>query len=85
MAMKIPSVTSDLANAALGAKENTEIKVAKSQDKEAFAAYVLELLNNSEIATQQSDAAHQFVQQNYSWESSVKTLEELLLSSKAST
>ncbi len=77
MAMKIPSVTSDLANAALGAKENAEIKVAKSQDKEAFAAHVLELLNNSKIAMHQSDAAHKFVLKNYSWESSVKILASL--------
>ncbi len=78
MAMKIPSVTSDLANAALHAKENIEIKVSKAQDKEAFAQHILELLTNENAAQQQADLAYKFVLENYSWKSSVEILETLL-------
>jgi len=79
MAMKIPSVTSDLANSALHAKENVEIKVAQSQDKDAFAQHILELLNNENVAQQQANAAHKFVLENYSWESSVDILNRLFV------
>jgi glycosyltransferase involved in cell wall biosynthesis len=77
MAMKIPSVTSDLANAALRANTQSEIKVAAAQDKEAFAQHILDLLTNESAAQQQAKAAHQFVLNNYSWKSSVDILENL--------
>ena len=79
MAMKIPSVTSDLANAALRANTQSEIKVASAQDKEAFAQHILELLTNESAAQQQADAAHQFVLKNYSWKSSVDILNRLFV------
>lgn len=79
MAMKIPSITSDLANAALKAKADVEIKVAKAQDKETFAKYILELLNNEDVAQRQTDAAHKFVLKNYSWKSSVDILNGLFV------
>jgi len=74
MAMKIPSVTSDLANAALAANENSEIKVAPAQEKEAFAKHILDLLDNPLEAKTQADKAYDFVLNKYSWESSVEIL-----------
>ena len=77
MAMKIPSVTSDLANAALRAKADLDIKVAPSEDKQVYAKHILELLKDSELATKQADAAYNFIKNNYSWESSVETLQNV--------
>ena len=77
MAMKIPSVTSDLANNALHAEIDREIKVAPAQDKETFAKHILDLLDNENMATQQAEAAYKFILNNYSWKSSVEILQKL--------
>jgi len=77
MAMKIPSVTSDMANSALNAKRDVEIKVAQPQDKEAFAKHILHLLSDQQAAKQQAQAAHKFVREHYSWRASVDILEQL--------
>jgi len=77
MAMKLPSVTSDLANAALGAKAEQEIKVAPAQEKNVFAKHILDLLEHPDKANKQADQAFQFVLKNYSWKSSVEILEGL--------
>ena len=77
MAMKIPTVTSDLANAALNAEENTEIRVAISSDGQAFAKHLSDLLDNPEMAKALADKAYDFVVKNYSWKASVQILEAL--------
>lgn len=77
MAMKVPSVTSDLANAALKANEQTEIKVAPSHEKAVFAEKVLELLQNKDKAKEQANQAHEFILKTYSWKSSVQILESI--------
>jgi len=79
MAMKIPSVTSDLANTALNAQADVEIKVAQSQDKEAFANCILDLLNDEGVAQQQAEAAYQFILNNYSWKYAVNILNRLFV------
>jgi glycosyltransferase involved in cell wall biosynthesis len=79
MAMKIPSVCSDLANTALAANANTEICVSEAQDAESFAKHIIELLDDEEKAKIQAEAAYKFVLNNYSWKSSVDILERVMI------
>lgn len=77
MAMKIPCVTSELANNALNAKEEEEIFVGSSEEE--YIKHITKLLDNSELAEKISLNAYKFVRENYSWEASVKKLEYLFV------
>lgn len=76
MAMKLPCITSDLANNALGAKNNFNILIGDSP--EHYATHVIELLENIEFYTKISDQGHQFVKQNYTWEGATELLNQLI-------
>jgi len=82
MAMKIPSVCSDLANKALAANTNTEIRVAAAQDAKAFAGHIIELLGDEGKAKEQAEKAYKFVLNSYSWKSSVEVLEQAMFGEK---
>jgi len=75
MAMKIPSITSELANNALKAKEHTEILVGSSVDE--YVKHIIKLLEDKKYANELAENAFKFVKQNYSWESSVNKLEQI--------
>nr|NQU92086.1 glycosyltransferase [Bacteroidota bacterium] len=79
MAMKIPSVTSGLANSALGAKHQEEILVAEKPAE--YAQLILNLLDNPEFSNKLAEAGHQFVQQNYCWDSATAKMEKLMVES----
>ncbi|MEO6902990.1 MAG: glycosyltransferase [Bacteroidia bacterium] len=75
MAMKLPCVTSVLANNALGAINGQQIMVA--QTPEEYAACIFDLLNDENKAKQLADNAYQFVNANFNWESKTHILENL--------
>lgn len=80
MAMKIPCITTPLANKALGATDGEEILVGKTASE--LADHVLYLLNYPEKADQIAQKGFEFVQQNFNWESATKKLEDLIIKTK---
>jgi sugar transferase (PEP-CTERM/EpsH1 system associated) len=81
MAMKIPCITSTLANKALEAKHEKEILVGNTARE--FADHILRLLKNKEFAEEIAEKGYQFVRQNYDWDAATKKLEDLIISSKS--
>lgn len=77
MATKTPSVTSPLANNALGAKDNDEILIASSPND--FAEKIVYLLNNEKSAKAIAEKAYTFVTSNFDWKKSTKKLELVIL------
>ncbi len=77
MAMKLPSITSKLANGSLLAKEGEEILIGNSAQE--YANHVRSLLNDEQKSATLANKGHEFVITNYDWESSNQKLEELLL------
>jgi sugar transferase (PEP-CTERM/EpsH1 system associated) len=75
MAMKLPCVTSVLANNALGAVNNQQIMVA--QTPEEYAECIFVLLKDENKAKQLAENAYQFVNDNFNWESKTRILENL--------
>jgi glycosyltransferase involved in cell wall biosynthesis len=77
MAMKIPCITTPLANSALNAIRNESILIAADRDQ--FVSGILKLIENKELAEKISIGGHDFVKQHFSWADSVKKLENLML------
>lgn len=77
MSMEIPSVTSNLANNALGATPNEHILIGESA--EDFAHLCLQLLSDEELAKKIALNGRQFVHTKYNWSSCTKKLENLFL------
>lgn len=76
MATKIPSVTSPLANNALGAKDKEEILIAT--DPQGFADEIIFLLKNKAKAKEISENAYKYVTSNFNWEKSTKKLDHVI-------
>ena len=76
MAMKIPCITSPLANNALGAKIGEEIMVG--QNAKEFAGLVVDLLNHPQKAAILAEKGYEFVHRNFNWEAATNKLEELI-------
>ena len=66
MAMNLPSITSPLANEALGAKENEEILIATTPQENAN--HIISLLTTPPLAQKLSTSGNDFVKTNYRWE-----------------
>lgn len=79
MAMKIPSITSGLANSALHATPGKEILVGKTAEE--FAGHILSLLDNNELSASIAENGYRFVHSNYNWKAATNKLEELILRS----
>ena len=78
MAMKLPCITSPLANSALKAAENKEILVAESAEE--YTGHILNLLRNPLLSQAIAEAGHAFVINNYSWERTTGLLHNLIQS-----
>jgi glycosyltransferase involved in cell wall biosynthesis len=65
MAMKLPCITTPLANTGLQATENKEILIAKTPDE--MITHILFLQNNPSVCFQLSEQAFEFVK-SFSWE-----------------
>ena len=76
MAMKVPCITSELANNALGGTNNENIIVCKQPQE--YADAILHLLNNADEAEKIATAGHEFVKQNYSWKKMTEPLMKLI-------
>ncbi len=76
MAMKIPSITSPLANQALEAEPDKEILVGNSPEE--FADYIIKLLDDKKRSEKLADNGFSFVQNNYNWESATGKLEKII-------
>ena len=78
MAMKLPCITSQLANNALGATHNQNILIGN--DKEEYKNHTLKLMKDVESQQQFGEKGYQFVKENYTWEGSTAILEKLITS-----
>lgn len=76
MAMKIPSVTTGLANSALKAKHGEEIMVGNSAVE--LAGHIITLLEQPALAEEIASKGHDFVQANYNWEAATAKLEKIM-------
>ncbi|NQX92031.1 MAG: glycosyltransferase [Flavobacteriales bacterium] len=78
MSMEIPCITSSLANNALGATDQENIVLASQAEEVAEA--VLKLLKEPQSAKHIAIAGKKYVEENFTWESTVKELEKIILS-----
>ncbi|MFH0731631.1 MAG: glycosyltransferase [Candidatus Omnitrophota bacterium] len=80
MAMGLPVVTMSIGYDSLQVERGREIFVEDKPDD--FAARVIELLNNAELRNSVSRNARRFIENNYSWESSVAKLEGIFMDAR---
>jgi sugar transferase (PEP-CTERM/EpsH1 system associated) len=76
MAMKLPCVSSGLANNALHASEDTEILIGYSPQD--YAAKIINLLDNPQIYQKIAEGGYRFVHENYNWDFQVEKLHKLI-------
>lgn len=76
MAMKLPCVTSRLANNALGAEDNKSALIGETPNE--YAQHIASLLDNEELYSLISEQGYIFVKENYTWEGTTKILEKLI-------
>ena len=76
MSMKLPCITSDLANASLGAEPETEILTGNTP--ETFAQHIVRLLTDANAAATLSENGHQFVLRTFDWEKATEILERVI-------
>ncbi len=74
MAMRLPCVTSTLANNALGATPGNEVLVGDSADE--IASHILNLIENKSIRELIGRAGYQYVTINFSWKSASDKLNQ---------
>jgi len=78
MAMKLPCITSELANNALGATHNENILIGDNE--EDYIHYVLKLMEDADLQKEIGQKGYEFVKENYTWEGSTSILENLISS-----
>ncbi len=78
MAMKLPSITSELANSSIGAINGKEILIA--QQPEEYATYILSLLADNNKMSLLGEQGFNFVMQNFNWDSVNEKLNQLICS-----
>jgi len=76
MSMKIPSITTKLANDALKAKDQQEVLIGN--DAKSLAKNILKLLEDAEFYAKLAENGFQFVNTEYSWEESTAKLEKIM-------
>lgn len=81
MSMRIPCVTTSIANNSLHARPAQDILIADKPQQ--FADYIIELLGNEALRDTLTLSAYDFVHQNYDWEKSGARLEEILRTAAA--
>ena len=81
MAMKIPCITSGLANKALEAIPEKEILVGNSPEE--FADHIFRLLEDDQLSKNLSENAYKLVHSKYNWDGATKKLEQLIMYPKS--
>ncbi|MFT7343870.1 MAG: glycosyltransferase involved in cell wall biosynthesis [Lentimonas sp.] len=76
MALRIPCVTSKLANNALGATENKHLLIAYSAQDYCDK---IEQLSNEELGLSIQNEAHQFIEENFSWQQQCGAITQQML------
>ena len=76
MSMRLPAITSPLANASLGAKPDEEILVGS--DANEMAQHIITLLTDTEKAEQIAQAGFDFTNRVYDWGKATERLEEAM-------
>ncbi len=76
MALKIPCVTTSLANNAIGAKHQQEIMVGENQ--EALIKCIKELLSDTAKRNEIGKNGSSFVKQKYTWSDSIEKLIQMI-------
>lgn len=77
MAMKIPCVTSTIANNSLCAEPDKEVLIGDTAQE--FADHIIDLLQLEERRQQLAENGYQYVHQNFSWEHVGEQLEQILI------
>jgi sugar transferase (PEP-CTERM/EpsH1 system associated) len=72
MAMRLPCVTTPLANNALGARPGQEVLIASTSSE--FAEWIVALLTRPELANDLAGQGHDFIQKHFSWEAQTQPL-----------
>ncbi len=75
MAMKLPCVTSNLANSALGGTNEKNILVADEPGK--ICEYILKLLDDKQFAEQISENGYEYVKSRFSWSGQIENLNKI--------
>mgnify|MGYP002525254728 CR=1 FL=1 len=78
MSMRLPAITSPLANASLGAKPNEEILIGSNAEE--MAQNIITLLSDTQKAEQIAQAGFDFTNRVYDWGRATKTLENAMVS-----
>ncbi|MBO4600198.1 MAG: glycosyltransferase [Bacteroidales bacterium] len=78
MAMRLPCVTTSIANAALYAEDGRQVLVGDTAQQ--FADHIVALLRSPERRAEIAEAGYDFVHENFSWEKSCRQLEDILQS-----
>jgi polysaccharide biosynthesis protein PslH len=76
MAMRLPCITSPLANKALEAQNGHEILTGNNPEE--FAQHILSLLNDPEKRNALADNGYNFVHQHFNWESVCRRLDSII-------
>lgn len=76
MSMRIPCVTTSIANNSLHATPAQDILIADNPQQ--FADYIIELLGNEPLRDTLTLSAYDFVHQNYDWAKTGERLEKIL-------
>ena len=74
MSMRLPAITSPLANASLGAKPNEEILVGSNAEE--IAQHIITLLTDNEKADCLAQAGFDFTNRVYDWGKATEVMEE---------
>ena len=77
MSMRLPAITSPLANASLGAKPNEEILIGSNAEE--MAQNIINLLADTEKAGQIAQAGFDFTNRVYDWGKATERLEEAMV------
>jgi polysaccharide biosynthesis protein PslH len=81
MAMKLPCITSHLANAALEAVPGEQILVCESPEE--YVKEIIILLENNDIAERIASNGQDFARNNYNWQRETEKLAELIKKGKS--
>ena len=73
MSMRLPAITSPLANASLGAKPDEEILVGSNAEE--LAQHIITLLTDTQKAEQIAQAGYNFTNRVYDWDKTTELLE----------
>ena len=76
MSMKIPTITTSLANDALTAKNSQDILIGDSANE--LAENIIKLMEDKALNEKIAEAGYKFVHKNHSWEKATEKLNVII-------